>query len=411
MKVLSAQPGGPTASSQAQYDVVVVGAGPYGLSLAAHLKGKGLRVAVFGKPFELWREHMPKGMYLRSRWWMTNLSDPAKRFGAEQFFQHSTYRDTYPVPIQAFIDYGLWFQQQAVPDVDPTYITLIERLEGERYILTLEDGRVITSLAVVMAIGLKYYHRRPAEYAHLSTERLTYSSEHHDFSRFANQTVAVIGGGQSAVEYAALLNENGASVHLIARRSIEWLRPDRYGERSLLEQLRAPDSIIAPGWKYWVLAHAPYLFQRLSPTRKEHHLKNEHHPSASAWLRDRIIDKVHLHGAQVVTHVAEGEQGVELTLMDTTQLSVDHVILATGYQADVRRLPFLSPSIVSAIETHHDWPLLNTWFESSVPGLYFVGFSSLLSFGPQYRFVSGAAVTAPRVAQAVARRVAKIRHT
>src|SRR5205823_5417519 len=63
------------------YDVAVVGAGPYGLSTAAHLLGQGLRVAVFGRTLEMWREHMPGGMLLRSHWWATNLSDPRHAYG------------------------------------------------------------------------------------------------------------------------------------------------------------------------------------------------------------------------------------------------------------------------------------------------------------------------------------------
>jgi cation diffusion facilitator CzcD-associated flavoprotein CzcO len=102
------------------YDAVVVGAGPYGLSTAAHLLGRGLRVAVFGKTLEMWRDRMPKGMWLRSHWWATNLSDPRKDYGFEDFFNEAAYEKGYPVPIETFIDYGLWFQRHAVPDGDET---------------------------------------------------------------------------------------------------------------------------------------------------------------------------------------------------------------------------------------------------------------------------------------------------
>lgn len=142
--------------STARYDAVVVGAGPYGLSAAAHLQGRGLKVAIFGKPLKLWREHMPKGMFLRSHWWATNLSDPDEKYGFEQFFKVSQYRPCYPVPIEAFIDYGLWFQKQAVPDVDETYVTSIERRE-KQFLLTLADGRTVQSSTVVMAVGLYFY--------------------------------------------------------------------------------------------------------------------------------------------------------------------------------------------------------------------------------------------------------------
>src|SRR5947209_19062849 len=102
----------------APYDAVVVGAGPYGLSTAAHLLGRGLSVAVFGKTLELWRTRMPKGMLLRSHWWATNLSDPRTQYGFERFFRESKHDKCHPVSREAFIDYALWFQERAVPDVD-----------------------------------------------------------------------------------------------------------------------------------------------------------------------------------------------------------------------------------------------------------------------------------------------------
>ena len=398
------------ARPTAQYDVVVVGAGPYGLSAAAHLLGKGLNVAVFGKPLKLWREHMPKGMFLRSHWWATNLSDPQKKYGFKQFFQVSDYDKCYPVPIDAFIDYGMWFQKQVVPDVDTTYVSCIERKDGQ-FLLTLEDDRTVITPAVVMAIGLYYYAKRPPEYDHFPGELVTHSFEHADFSRFAGKQVAMIGGGQSAVEYSALLHEVGASVHLIARRPIHWLGPDTDDKRTLIDQLRAPRSGIAPGWKNWVLEYMPYLFHRFPQPRKDRYIRNHYNAAASDWLRDRVIDKVALHEGQRVAKLREVDNGLELTLSDNKVLSMDHLILATGYQVDIKTLSMLSPSLLAEIQQDMGTPILNPWFESSVPGLYFMGLSSLRSFGPLYRFVVGAKAAAPRVASAAARRVARVSRT
>ncbi|HET9919838.1 MAG TPA: NAD(P)-binding domain-containing protein [Ktedonobacteraceae bacterium] len=387
----------------AQYDVVVVGAGPYGLSVAAHLLGKGLNVAIFGKPLKLWREHMPKGMYLRSHWWATNLSDPQKKYGFEQFFRVSEYDKCYPVPIEAFIDYGMWFQKQVVPDVDTTYVSSIERKDGQ-FFLTLEDGRTLVAPAVVMAIGLYYYANRPAEFDHVSDELVTHSFAHADFSRFAGKEVGMIGGGQSGVEYSALLHEVGAKVHLITKRPIHWLGPDTDDQRSLMDQIRAPRAGIAPGWKNWALEYLPYLFQRFPQARKDRYIRNHYNAAGSDWLRDRVIGKVELHEGRIVEKFTEGDSHLNVTLSDGEALNLDHLILSTGYQVDIKRLSMLSPSLLTEIQQDEGTPILNNWFESSVPGLYFVGLSSLRSFGPLYRFVVGAKAAAPRVASAAARR-------
>lgn len=397
-----------THPSTQQRDVVVIGAGPYGLSIAAHLAAKGVNVAIFGKPLELWRDNMPSGMFLRSHWWASNLSDPQKKYGLKQFFEVSPYTVCYPMPIQLFIDYGMWFQKHVVPFVDPTYVSLVEQ-NDRQFMMTLVDGRRVEASSVVMAIGPGYYHYIPAEYAHLPVELLTHTFASSDFSRFAGKTVAIIGGGQSALEWAALLYEAGAAVHVIARRPIVWFEPHGEAKRPFIERLIAPDSGITTGWKFRGLEVFPYFFQRFPQETKARMVKNTHWPAASNWLQDRIFGKVVLHEGHVAVHIAESDRGVKLTLSDNSCLHIDHIITATGYRTDTNRLTLLHPSILAHINTYAGSPVLNPWFESSVLGLYFAGFSTLQSFGPLYRFVAGVPATAPRIARAAAHHVAKTR--
>jgi cation diffusion facilitator CzcD-associated flavoprotein CzcO len=389
-------------SVDAQYDVVVVGAGPYGLSVAAHLLAYGLNVAVFGKTLELWRNHMPNGMFLRSHWWASHLSDPHNLWSFERFFQESSHQVCYPVPINIFIDYALWFQQQAVSNVDETYVSTIER-HDERFVVRLVDGRHVYSSAVVMAPGLSYYARRPAEYAHLPLELLSHSVDHGDLHRFQGKHVVVVGGGQGAIEYAALLHEAGASVHVVARHPIFWLAPDRSSERSLFEQMLSPNAGIAPGWKNWALEYLPYLFYRFPQQTKDRFIHTHYVPAASDWLRERIIGRVNLHESHLISKVDEAGGRAQVVLSGGSKIIADHVMLATGYNADVNRLPMLHPSLLRQIQTDQGSPLLSPWFESSVPGLYFVGFTALRAFGPLYRFVVGCKAAAPRVTRAIVR--------
>lgn len=385
-----------------EFDAVVVGAGPYGLSTAAHLLGRGLNVGVFGKTLELWRERMPKGMFLRSHIWATNLSDPREQYGFERFLGESGYEKSYPMPLERFVEYGLWFQRRAVPHVDETYVSSIERHDGG-FRLTLAGGRTVTSAAVVLAIGVAHYAHRPEQYDSLPSCLVSHSCDHRDFTRFNGRQVVVVGGGQSAIEYAALLHEAGASVHVVARRPLMWLDRDRVNERTLIERIRAPRASVAPGWRNWILDHAPYLFYRF-PQRHKDGYNSNYSSGAAEWLRARVIGSVTLHEGHTIVGLEATGGRLQARISDGTTISADHVLLATGYKVDARRLSMIHPSLLEEIRTDNAVPLLNSRFESTVPGLYFVGLTSLRAFGPLYRFVAGAKASAQRVGGDIARR-------
>jgi FAD-dependent urate hydroxylase len=394
----------------AHYDVVVMGAGPYGLAAAAHLLGRGLKVGVFGKPLKLWRENMPQGMLLRSYWWATNISDPHKKYDLEHYFKAEGKKPDDPFQREAFIDYGMWFQKHAVPDVDETYIDVIER-KGQEYELKLVDGRVVKSQSVVMAPGLAYYVFRAPEFDHMPVELVSHTSDHYTFEGFSGKRVAVIGGGQSALETAALVHESGAHTDLISRSPIHWLNADYLQNRSLINQIRFPKAGIAPGWVNWGFEHLPYAFQRLSRDKKDRLLRGRGRfgPAGAAWLKDRILGNVTVHELQHVQEIMEIDGEVELTLSSNETLRVDHVMLGTGFGIDIKRLPMLHSSLLDSIETYQGAPILNKGFGTNIPGLYFIGFSSVSSFGPLFRFVVGTDAAARRVAGAVARQVAHAR--
>ena len=386
----------------AEYDAIVVGAGPYGLSTAAHLVDGGLRVGVFGKPMGFWRDHMPGGVFLRSHWWATNLSDPRRRYTFDRFARETNASLSYPIPRATFIDYGLWFQRRAVPLVDATSVSCIDR-EADGFAVTLADGRRVESAAVVMAIGATYHANRPSLYDHLPASLVSHSCDHHDFSRFSGKQIVVVGGGQSAIEYAALLREAGAGVHVVARRAIEWCSPDRTDRRSATERIMAPRASVAPGWSYWCLDRVPYAFYQMPQWAKDRY-NRRCSSGASDWLRRRIIGKVTLHEGQTILAIdAKGDAAVA-TVSDGSTLWADHVLLATGYGDDLDKLTMIGPALRRSIQTRDGTPLLTSWFESTVSGFYFSGFTSRRAFGPIYRFVAGCGPAARRLARAIARR-------
>lgn len=388
-------------------DVAVVGAGPYGLSVAAHLIAKGLDVRTFGKPLELWRDHMPAGMHLRSHWWATNLSEPSGTLGFGQYLNLSHIpADRYPLPSQVFIDYGLWFQSRAVPALDPVYVVSVAKC-GDHFHVVLRDGRQYLARSVVMATGLHAFANRPSlgtGTATVPARFISHSADHASLDRFAGETVVVVGAGQSALESAALLAESGATVHVISRRAIHWLAPDRVDERTVLERVRAPRNALAPGWKNLALERLPYLFYRAGQARKDRWNDSYYLSAGSDWLRPRVVGQAALHEQTTILRADDAGTHVRVTLSNGRTIDAGHVVMATGYRAGLARLSVIDASLRAGLESEQDVPSLNAWFESSVPGLFFVGFTTIRAFGPLYRFVAGATPTAWRVARAIARR-------
>lgn len=383
-------------------EVAVVGAGPYGLSIAAHLHGAGISFKAFGSPMEMWRGHMPKGMLLKSDGFASNLSDPTGEFTLKKFCESRDipYDDTeLPVPLETFIDYGLAFQKRFIPTLDTRGVISIDREEG-RFRLRLEDGEEVAAARVVLAVGVLPFAFIPPEFAGLPAEFVTHSSAHWNMESFRGKKVAVIGGGASAVDTSVLLHEGGADVSLVTRRAKISFH-QKSPPPTLWDRVRRPRTGIGPSWYSVFFCKAPLLF-RLLPESKRLHIVKVFLGPAPGWpMRGRMVGKVPMFlGAREIGAQTEGD-GVCLTFQQTngnkTQLRADHVILATGYKVDLHRLHFLSSGIQSQLRTAESTPILSAEFQSSIPGLYFVGIAAANTFGPLLRFAYGADFTARRL--------------
>jgi lysine/ornithine N-monooxygenase len=375
---------------------IIVGAGPYGLSIAAHLRAANINHAVVGRPMESWRRFMPACMALKSECFASNLSDPERRYTLEQFCaaRGMAYARTgVPLAIADFVDYAHWFQRQAGPEIWDTTLRDL-RWNGGAFELTLDDRRV-TAKRVMLATGHMAFRYVPDVLMAAAPEarvRITHSADHRDFAEFSGRDITVIGRGQSGLETAALLHEQGANVRLLARApAVDW-NPDLDEQHSLFERLRRPESGLGPGWRSLFYSELPRAFFMLPRARRQHVLATAHAPAGAWWLKRRVVGKVPLLTShEVVAAEARGDK-LDLTMRSdrgALRIATDHVIAATGYRVDLDRLTFLEPSLRAAIKTADGAPVLNPVFESSVPGLHFVGLSSALSFGPVMRFVYG----------------------
>ena len=388
--------------------VAIIGAGPYGLSIATHLAGRRVPYRVFGTPLATWRHHMPAGMTLKSDPFASNLSHP-RGVGtlAEYCRDHGiAYHPTdIPVSVELFNAYAADFQHRYVPDLEDRQIVSVTRT-GDGFALETEDGECLSARFVVCAVGITHFNQIPAELSQLAPSLLSHSSAHHDLSPFAGSDVTVVGAGSSAVDVATLLAEAGASVTLVARRDSLRFANRGAGPRSLGQRLRHPSSGLGPGMRSWTCENLPFLFRYLPGNARQEIVRRHLGPSSAGPMKARLEAGVTCRlGVRIERAVEEGGR-VRLTLVraDGTreEHETGHVIAATGYRPDVRRLPFLSTDLAAAIRTHASMPMLSRGFESSVPGLYFAGPAAVDTFGPLMRFMVGAEYAAPVVARAIA---------
>ncbi|HZV49981.1 MAG TPA: FAD-dependent oxidoreductase [Candidatus Dormibacteraeota bacterium] len=375
---------------------VVVGAGPYGLSVAAHLRAHRLPVLLFGRPMELWRR-MPAGMCLKSSWSASSLSDPARAYSLDRYAAATGAGRQDPIPLGFFCDYARWFQERAVPPVDEGRVTCLRRAP-DGFHLELADGRTVEAGRVVIAVGISRFARIPEFARGLPPEVASHTSECLDLGRYRDREVAVVGAGQSALEWAALLHEAGAHVQLIVRQPIAWVDRRLYQLHPVVRELLYAPSDVGPAGVSRVVDRQ--LLVRRLPTRLRRALTvRSVRPAGATWLRPRVegvIDTT--QGVEIRTAEPVGRR-LRLGLDDGSIREVDHLVLGTGFVPDVNRLDFLAPDLRTRVAVDGRLPVLDRWFESSVPGLHFVGALAERDFGPLCRFVAGADTAARQVAR------------
>ena len=379
----------------ANCEVAVIGAGPYGLGVAAHLRAAGLSTQAFGEPMGFWRRNMPKGMRLRSPWRASHIPDPNHKFALEAYAADRGMRPAENMPLEDFVRYGEWFQSHAVPDLDPRKVNRVDA-HANGFRLTLADGDSMMARRVVVAMGLRNQDYRPREFAGLGAERVSHSSDHADFASFKGKSVVVVGRGQSAVESAVLLSEAGAEVDLVCHGPVVWLGGVESGgppRQSLsMDGVRSAPSAVGPFPLNWVI-DTPDLMRRLPDGWRDWISMRSLRPAATAWLRPRAKDVRINAGRNIVSARAQNGR-ITLTLDDGAMITGDHVLLATGYRIDVAKFGIFSPNLLTRIETVAGYPKLASGLESSMPRLHFVGSTAVRSIGGLMRFVAGAGYAA-----------------
>jgi hypothetical protein len=387
-------------------DVAILGAGPYGLSIAAHLARRGLSFRIFGKPMESWLQ-MPCGMMLKSEGFASSLYDPEGALPLGRYCRKSGlgYADLgLPVPLATFCEYGLAFQRRFVPTLERHLVRGLKN-GAEHFTLELDNGETLDARRVVVAVGISHFAHMPSALSGLPGALVSHSSAHADVGRFKGRDVTVLGAGASAIDLAVLLHEAGARVRLVTRRKCLPIHARMRLPRPLSDRLRQPMSEIGPSWRSWFFTNAAPLFHRLPARRRLKWVKNHLGPAAGWFMTERIKPVPVTYGLTPLGASVRGGK-VQVSFADGdgshSRIETEHLIAATGYRPDIGRLTFLAPALRAALQALEGAPVLSPHFESSVPGLYFVGPAAVLSFGPVMRFAAGAKFASRRISSHLA---------
>jgi thioredoxin reductase len=388
-----------------QTDVAIIGAGPYGLSLASYLRKKKVAFMIFGKPMGTWRDQMPAGMSLKSEGFASNIYHPEGLFTLKEFCASNgiKYADIgVPVTLKTFWSYGVAFQQRFVPDLQETLVRSLSR-QGAMFHIDRENGATVQARRVVIAAGITHFRYLPPILAELPSTVVSHSSAYSKLDRFRDHDVLVVGAGSSAVDVAVTLQDAGARPQLVTRRpsiSFHGKAPDK---RSLITRIRAPWSGLGPSWRSRLACDLPLLFHIMPSNFRSRVVKKHLGPSAGWFTKEKIVGHVPMHVNASLIDAFVRDKKVHLRICDQEgkqkELVADHVIAGTGYRMDIRTLPFMEAALCDQIATEESSPVLSRNFESSVPGLYFIGTTAALSFGPLLRFTFGAGFTSPRLAR------------
>jgi thioredoxin reductase len=380
-------------------DVAIVGAGPYGLSLASFLRASSVKHRIFGTPMQSWQKHMPQGMCLKSDGYASTLYDPRQAFTLKRFCEENQLEYKHsgmPIPLETFVAYGLEFQKLMVPQLEPCDIRSVQQARGG-FALETAHGERFTAKRVVLAVGIRHFTYMPPQLEGLPPEAVTHSFSYGEVAHFAGKRVLVVGAGASAVDTASSLADAGAEVHIMGRRPKIGFYVPEMDPRPLRRRVLFPRSGLGVGWEYVICVEAPLLFRGL-PQRFRHRVVRRHLGPIPGWfMKDKVEGRIAMHmNAQIGEVTWDGEK-VHVHYDQPHKLGqvfvADHVVAATGYKPKVGSLPFLDPALAERIQTVEDTPVLGPTFQTSVPGLHMIGLASANCFGPAQRFAVGAKFT------------------
>lgn len=380
-----------TAERNNMLDLIIIGAGPYGLAAAAQARQAGLNYLLIGEPMKFWK-NMPGFMVVRSPFAVSSLYSPAPGLRLEDYYRETgrTAARREKISLKIYLKYIDWYLAKAGLNILPQQVNTLRREASGAFTVVTRDNQQMQARNVIVAVGNPPFVNTPAEFSSVDKQFYSHTSEVTDFSRFAGKRVLVVGAGQSAIEACQGLLQAGAKVELMHRqKSIYWHNiPLRINVPLLLFFISFPT----------VLEWVPYALRKAVGDRVSE-------PTVDTALRPKIEVGVTQHTRASVQRVSRTGKGVTVSFTDGRETTVDHVILGTGYKVDIQRLPMLEDALRGQIEARDGYPVIDRHLESSVAGLFFTGVPAKGRFGPTFNFIFASPAGSRRVIEGVRARL------
>ncbi|MGH7884602.1 MAG: NAD(P)-binding domain-containing protein [Thermodesulfobacteriota bacterium] len=372
--------------------LLIIGAGPFGLSMAAYCKHNKIDHLVVGNSMDFWKSNMPGGVFLRSGtdWHL----DPLNIHTIKKYMKINDLKlkKSEPLSLDFYLGYVDWFVKEKGIQPINSIITKLDCLTGSRRRFTVElnNGEKIQAENVLLALGFKYFKNVPEDLSLIFPEnRFSHTCDLVELEKLKNKRCLIIGGRQSAFEWAALLSEAGAKSVYVSHRQ----DTPKFTESDWSWVLPMLDKIVEdPGW-----------FRNLSRKEREEIDKRfwtEGRLKLEPWLAPRLkSDSIKILPETNVTNCRElpnNDLHVEFDSGET--LILDYIILATGYKVNMNNIPFLSSgNILEKLELINGFPVLDDYLQTNISGLFVTSMAASQQFGSFFAFTVSANASARMV--------------
>ena len=180
--------------------LLIIGAGPYGLAMAAYARHKNIEYMALGKTMDFWKSNMPTGMYLRSGcdWHY----DPFNRDTIERYLEskHLKPVEVEPLALDCYLSYVAWFVKQKGVEILPAWVQQLNYIHDTSpfFEAVLQGGKTLTARNVVLALGFRYFKHVPEPYSALFPPgRFAHTCDLVDLAPLRGKRVLIIGGAKA----------------------------------------------------------------------------------------------------------------------------------------------------------------------------------------------------------------------